>query len=87
LNDVQGPSQGDVFTFADLGARLERTLLRRYNREPQAIDAITRSYEKMIAMEKTTGHPHGFRTEPAAPTQPLKIKCLCFAPSSFLRLS
>ncbi|MGA2119326.1 MAG: hypothetical protein ABSH56_31830, partial [Bryobacteraceae bacterium] len=27
-------------------------LLQRYNREPQAIDAITRSYEKMIAMEE-----------------------------------
>src|SRR5689334_13498399 len=27
-------------------------LLQRYNREPQAIDAITRSYEKMIAAEE-----------------------------------
>jgi hypothetical protein len=27
-------------------------LLQRYNREPQAIDAITKSYEKMIAMEE-----------------------------------
>jgi len=27
-------------------------LLQRYNREPQAIDAVTRSYEKMIAMEE-----------------------------------
>lgn len=27
-------------------------LLQRYKREPQAIDAITRSYEKMIAMEE-----------------------------------
>jgi hypothetical protein len=27
-------------------------LLQRYNREPQAIDAITRSYEKMIAVEE-----------------------------------
>src|SRR5271166_3487689 len=27
-------------------------LLQRYNRAPQAIDAITRSYEKMIAMEE-----------------------------------
>ena len=27
-------------------------LLQRYNHEPQAIDAITRSYEKMIAMEE-----------------------------------
>src|SRR3984957_14745824 len=27
-------------------------LLPRYNREPQAIDAITKSYEKMIAMEE-----------------------------------
>src|SRR5208282_5893851 len=27
-------------------------LLQRYSREPQAIDAITRSYEKMIAMEE-----------------------------------
>jgi hypothetical protein len=27
-------------------------LLQRYNREPQAIDAITRSYEKMIALEE-----------------------------------
>ncbi len=26
--------------------------MQRYNREPQAIDAITRSYEKMIAMEE-----------------------------------
>src|SRR6202050_1910702 len=27
-------------------------LLQRYNREPQAIDAITKSYEKMISMEE-----------------------------------
>jgi len=27
-------------------------LLQRYSREPQAIDAITRYYEKMIAMEE-----------------------------------
>src|ERR1039457_3995314 len=27
-------------------------VLQRYNREPQAIDAVTKSYEKMIAMEE-----------------------------------
>src|SRR5271165_2717987 len=27
-------------------------LLQRYNREPQAIDAITKSYEKMLAEQK-----------------------------------
>jgi hypothetical protein len=27
-------------------------LLQRYNREPQAIDAIARSYEKTIALEE-----------------------------------
>jgi hypothetical protein len=35
-------------------------LLQRYNREPQAIDAITRSYEKMIAAEKKLGSGGNF---------------------------
>src|ERR1019366_3635077 len=48
------PPERQAETYGKVGADRRNpagdNILQRYNREPQAIDAITRSYEKMIAM-------------------------------------
>jgi hypothetical protein len=47
-------------------------LLQRYNREPQAIDAITRSYEKMIAAKRRSRAKLSQSRQPRKPKKPCR---------------